>query len=392
MTNITYAQDVHYMFNYSCADSSGGGYHGQGANLTYTQDIAGIANQAIACNANAWVTIPDTWIGSNQTIGFSVWFKTSGNAVGAGILYSGNAAIPNSPTNYTPMLWIDSAGLLSSYMNDGGSTVLTSTSFVNDDKWHHAIYYFSVTNVNQLEQVLWLDGSAVGVRNSTIATAPSTTKIYLGTSYAKNLSSMPDAWLYFKGALDEFIAQTGTMTVSDFHDLDLLVTEHPADATIEQGKSGSMHVSHTMFRGDSTYTYQWYKNGVPVSGATDSVLNLTSVSAADSGEYYCEIKNSNNYTVKSNAAKLTTTPASVSDVARNTIIQLYPNPAKNKLFIPVNTTDLHSIVIMSMDGKRLMQTETIPESGLDISQLPAGMYILKISGGENYFGRFTKAE
>lgn len=81
----------------------------------------------------------------------------------------------------------------------------------------------------------------------------------------------------------------------------------------------------------------------------------------------------------------------ISELAQN--MDLYPNPAKDVLYISVNDFDHTGYTIYSLDGK-IVQTTTnlMSANGIDISQLAAGVYLLEL---ENQAGikvnkKFTK--
>ncbi|WP_417872086.1 immunoglobulin domain-containing protein [Winogradskyella sp.] len=69
-------------------------------------------------------------------------------------------------------------------------------------------------------------------------------------------------------------------------------------------------------------TYQWYKNDVPIGGATNSTCQITGSTLTDAGVYYCEIQNPNvpNLTLKRNIINYNTIGA-IND--RNALISLY---------------------------------------------------------------------
>ena len=52
--------------------------------------------------------------------------------------------------------------------------------------------------------------------------------------------------------------------------------------------SGNNAIISIVVNGDSV-TYQWYKNGIPIEGATLPTLNLKNISLSDTGSYYCII-------------------------------------------------------------------------------------------------------
>jgi len=59
-------------------------------------------------------------------------------------------------------------------------------------------------------------------------------------------------------------------------------TSSPQDADYEDDITFSVTVT-----GTEPITYQWYKDGSPISGETNSTLSLSSVDADDGGTYYC---------------------------------------------------------------------------------------------------------
>ncbi len=57
------------------------------------------------------------------------------------------------------------------------------------------------------------------------------------------------------------------------------------------------NVSFSLTASGTGLSYQWYKNGVIVSGATGTILNLNNVTIADNGTYHCLISNQCGYTL-----------------------------------------------------------------------------------------------
>ena len=64
------------------------------------------------------------------------------------------------------------------------------------------------------------------------------------------------------------------------------ITQQPANAYVLSGQLGSLATNAT---GTGTITYQWHRDGWPVSGATSATLSLPSVTAAEAGLYHCAI-------------------------------------------------------------------------------------------------------
>ncbi|HWQ32720.1 MAG TPA: MBG domain-containing protein, partial [Blastocatellia bacterium] len=64
------------------------------------------------------------------------------------------------------------------------------------------------------------------------------------------------------------------------------ITSQPVSRTVCAGSPVSFSVSAD---GTGTVSYQWRKNGSPISGATDSTFSLASATASDAGNYDCVV-------------------------------------------------------------------------------------------------------
>ncbi|WP_221032059.1 immunoglobulin domain-containing protein [Actomonas aquatica] len=87
------------------------------------------------------------------------------------------------------------------------------------------------------------------------------------------------------GIGDDVQSRTATLTVNE----KAVVTSDPIGDIFEEGDSTTLSIS---FTGNPTPTFQWFKDGVAISGATDSSLEFTSLSRTDSGSYTVVATNS----------------------------------------------------------------------------------------------------
>ncbi len=78
------------------------------------------------------------------------------------------------------------------------------------------------------------------------------------------------------------------------------ITTQPSDAIVCEGAGVTFSVTAT----GSNLTYQWYKSGVAISGATSATYSLTGVTTTDAASYYCEVSGDCG-NVTSNTATLT---------------------------------------------------------------------------------------
>jgi hypothetical protein len=123
-------------------------------------------------------------------------------------------------------------------------------------------------------------------------------------------------------------------------------------------------------------SWQWYRNGQPISGATDSVLTV-----ASNGVYSVKVSLANGC---SDSASYSVTNVSVSHLQTAGILDIYPNPAHDEVILqagaPFRNADLR---ISDLVGNTVLthgglSGNLIP---VHISQLPAGVYLIRIQDG-----------
>ena len=154
-------------------------------------------------------------------------------------------------------------------------------------------------------------------------------------------------------------------------------------------------------------SYQWYRDGNSIVGATDRVYTIGNVRLDDSGVYYASIENS---ATQSNimiwrdsiyvfiSDTITTDPIDTmmmdtmmtdpidtptSIVVPYSSLSAYPNPAKDILYIANQSNDeiQLSIQINTIDGKLVLHRENVfirDSYGIDVSKLSSGIYYLHL--------------
>ena len=85
-------------------------------------------------------------------------------------------------------------------------------------------------------------------------------------------------------AIQTIACNAFTLTVNQI----VRITQQPISQMLNEGASASLGVTAT---GTAPITYQWYYNGSAISGATSNQYALNSTTIADSGKYYCLVKN-----------------------------------------------------------------------------------------------------
>ncbi len=79
------------------------------------------------------------------------------------------------------------------------------------------------------------------------------------------------------------------------------ITTHPVSQTLCPGQSASFSVAAT----GGGNTYQWFKAGQMISGATTSTYTIPGITAANAGRYYVVVSNACGTPVTSEEAILT---------------------------------------------------------------------------------------
>jgi trimeric autotransporter adhesin len=129
--------------------------------------------------------------------------------------------------------------------------------------------------------------------------------------------------------------------------------------------------------------YQWYRNGVAISGANSSIVHVTlpgTYSVIVEDGHGCTDTATYLVTGGGGGSTNVTTTTSLMD------IRVYPNPATARLFIdaPVRV----NVVITTMDGRKVMELQNA--TSVDVSKLAGGLYLVTISDENNLLLKTTK--
>ena len=162
-----------------------------------------------------------------------------------------------------------------------------------------------------------------------------------------------------------------TFTVSSF----ISVSSTPTQPTFTQ--SGNMLTS------TSANGYQWFYNGIPISGA-----NSQQYTATLSGPYSVQITDANG--CQSTSPVLQVSLVGINELVDPLSFIVYPNPSTNEIFIQSDRSVPGEISIQVVDllGQILMtQIEKHNQSGsiwrLDVSGLSAGAYFVRVTNSDH---------
>ncbi|KLU65792.1 N-acetylmuramoyl-L-alanine amidase LytC precursor [Desulfosporosinus acididurans] len=126
------------------------------------------------------------------------------------------------------------------------------------------------------------------------------------------------------------------------------ITAQPAAQAAEVGQSASFSVTAV---GTGTLSYQWQKNGVPISGSTGATLNIPDVQGVNSGSYSAVVSDSAGNSVTSNAATLTVIDiTSLSSITASSIAV----DSSGKIYVVDTGTGTNTIKRMDADGTNIV--------------------------------------
>lgn len=122
-------------------------------------------------------------------------------------------------------------------------------------------------------------------------------------------------------------------------------------------------------------TYQWFDGtGNPIPGATSSTFKPT-----ENGDYQVLIsKGACSYF----SSSYSVTNAGLESTVLEGVIAVYPNPAENYLVIS-GVSETSTVQVVDLLGNSVYQTQIYADhSQIDVEQLAAGSYILRVTQGD----------
>ncbi len=134
------------------------------------------------------------------------------------------------------------------------------------------------------------------------------------------------------------------------------------------------------FSTTNTFTsYQWYKDNVAITGATQQQYTAT-----QSGIYSVKVTNTNGCEGTSNA--LSYTPTAINQIDKNNNLNIYPNPANKYVIIDLEKLEdkVQSYSIIDIWGRVIeKKSDGISNSKnlkIDLENVVAGSYYIKLQG------------
>ncbi|MDR1816927.1 MAG: immunoglobulin domain-containing protein [Puniceicoccales bacterium] len=144
------------------------------------------------------------------------------------------------------------------------------------------------------------------------------------------------------------------------------ITSHPLNLELTEGATGYLTVGVS---GTPPFTYQWYRNGTPLIGATSSTYVLRNVSVIDAGSYVVKISNAagDDYAVESRPAEVRVSAAGLAAASALPVASALP-AATGAAATPTAVTRSGTFVLAGAESE-------VTAAGIAPLILPAGTKI-----------------
>lgn len=170
-----------------------------------------------------------------------------------------------------------------------------------------------------------------------------------------------------------------------------VITKQPNDSTILEGNAVKLNVSAT----GAGLTYQWYK-GIDRSTPAGQGESFMTPDLYGSTSYWVQVSNTCG-TANSRTATITTTITETSEInAVGFEVNVYPNPATNKVTVESEQfkTQYATLYLFDFYGRKVYEKYIPVGSGnieIDVSNLGSGMYFCRIVSGKfNVLNKIVK--
>jgi hypothetical protein len=214
-------------------------------------------------------------------------------------------------------------------------------------------------------------------------------------AYSISLVQAADAGNYFVEVSNPFASNVRSRTAvltTTLVPVSITNPSEPADRTVVQGNSITFTVQTA---GSAPLFFQWYKDGAPISDATNDSYAIASVAAADAGGYYVIVSNAAPSAVQSRTAQLTV----ITDMIPPTVASISGSPNKVRVTFsePVDATSATSTGNYSLNGGLSVSTASLDPGDPSMvvltttAQTVGNTYTLTINGVKDRFNNAVAA-
>ena len=140
--------------------------------------------------------------------------------------------------------------------------------------------------------------------------------------------------------------------------------------------------------------YKVFRNG----NLVDTVINSTAFTdtGLDAATEYAYMLSAfdaaGNESAKSTEVKATTKPDNIEEIDESSLINIYPNPVSEEIYLEFENIKIQKIVITDFSGKILFEKNNIQnKESVNVSNFKSGIYFIKIISSEkNYIQKIIK--
>ncbi len=245
-----------------------------------------------------FVALPPELIANFTSFTVEMWARaTAYNGSWMRLFDFGNCTINADNTigngqNYTMMTWSSGGDMRDGVRLNGVEQVVTSPVLpVGDGVFHHIVYVY---DAQEKTGFIYTDGVQTGKAPQEFNPTQwgGCPNMWIGKS---QFSADP----YFSGDFDEFRIYKGTLSEEEVRvnyvqgptmaESSPIIVSQPSSLILQEGKSCLLEIIAT---GTNPLSYQWYKDGNAIPGATESTFYIPEVSVPDAGNYYVIVTNS----------------------------------------------------------------------------------------------------
>lgn len=187
-----------------------------------------------------------------------------------------------------------------------------------------------------------------------------------------------DSFTWTNGVTYYASTDTETTVLTNAEGCDSIIT---LDLTIINVDNTVSVSGNTLTANQSGATYQWYdcETRKPMAGGTSQ-----SFTPSGSGNYQVVVTNG---MCSDTSDCMTIEIVGIQDLASKTSsILVFPNPAKDEVFVAINSTELLDYTIYDMKGQ-MIQSGTLESNGrINITHISTGIYFVRV---KNYIGKFV---
>ncbi|HKQ36514.1 MAG TPA: LamG-like jellyroll fold domain-containing protein [Verrucomicrobiae bacterium] len=284
--------------------------------------VAGKVNQAMQFDyANDAVRVPaNPTLDVGKGAGFTIegWIKSDNLAVQHPIVEWNNDAGTIGAHFWTSQMGFDGkiSSLFANIVDTTGlgHGIRTAPDLLTTDRFYHvALTYDKATGV----AAIYINGANVAQENLGTFTPLTSAHFYVGLR-----SSGPASGNRFAGKIDELSLYNRALNASELQaiyaadssgkcrpdSVPPTITRQPENQTVPVGGSATFTVT---VGGTEPFSYQWRRNGEPITGAIERTLTLNDVQSSQAGAYSVVVNNASG-TATSDNATLTVTEAPTS--------------------------------------------------------------------------------